>query len=116
MKNVLQHKGYAGNVQFDADEMIFHGRVMGLKKAHISYEGKTVDELLKDFKNAVNDYLDMCAEDGIEPEKPFKGSFNLRLDPDLHKRLVVNALNEGKTLNAFVKDVLERAVTKIQHA
>jgi predicted HicB family RNase H-like nuclease len=116
MKNVLQHKGYTGNVQFDADDLIFHGRVMGLKKAHISYEGKTVDEFVTDFNNAVNDYLDMCAEDGIEPEKPFKGSFNLRLDPDLHKRLVVNALNEGKTLNAFVKDVLEKAVTEIQHA
>ena len=112
MKNVLQHRGYTGNVQFDADDMLFHGRVMGMKKAIIAYEGKTVDDLVKDFQAGVDDYLDMCAEDGMIPERPFKGVFNLRIDPDLHKRLVVNALDEGKTLNAFVKDILERAVSE----
>jgi len=116
MKNVLQHKGYTGNVQFDADDMLFYGRVLGLKKAIIAYEGKTVDDLVKDFRDAVEDYLDHCQENGIEPEKPFKGTFNIRIDPDLHKRLVVNALGEGKTLNAFIKSVLERAVSPETHA
>jgi len=108
MKNILQYKGYAGNVQFDPDDMIFYGRVMGMKKAHIAYEGKNVDDLVKDFRDAIDDYLNMCAEDGIEPEKPFKGTFNLRLDPELHKRLVVNATDQGMTLNAFVKGILEK--------
>ena len=111
MKNILQYKGYAGNVQFDPDDMIVYGRVMGMKKAHIAYEGKTVDDLVKDFRDAIDDYLNMCADDGIEPEKPFKGTFNLRLDPELHKRLVSNAMSEGKTLNTFVKDVLKKAVS-----
>jgi len=106
----MQYKGYMGNVQFDADDMLFYGRVLGLHKAVIAYEGKTVDALVKDFHSGVDDYLEMCAEDGIEPEKPFKGTFNIRLDPELHQRLVVNAMNEGKTLNAFVKSVLERAM------
>ena len=116
MRNTLQYKGYTGNVQFDADDLIFYGRIMGMKKAHISYEGKTVDALVEDFRNADDDYLNMCADDGIEPEKPFKGSFNLRLEPDLHKRLVVNALNEGVTLNAYVKAVLEKAISEKQQA
>jgi predicted HicB family RNase H-like nuclease len=34
------------------------------------------------------------------------------LSPELHKRLVSNAMNEGKTLNAFVKDLLQRAVSE----
>jgi predicted HicB family RNase H-like nuclease len=96
--------------------MRFHGRVMGLKKAHISYEGKTADELVKDFQDAIDDYLEMCAEDGTSPEKPFKGAFNLRLDPDLHKRLVAHALDEGMTLNAYVKSILEKALTEEHHA
>jgi predicted HicB family RNase H-like nuclease len=113
MKNILQHKGYTGNVQFDQDDMLFYGRVMGMKKAHIAYEGKTVDDLVKDFQNGVDDYLDMCAEEGREPEKPFKGTFNVRLDPDLHQKLVAHAIDEGKTLNAFIKDALQRAVSEV---
>jgi predicted HicB family RNase H-like nuclease len=70
MKNILQYKGYAGNVQFDPDDMIFYGRVMGMKKAHIAYEGKTVDDLVKDFRDAIDDYLNMCAEEGIDPKSP----------------------------------------------
>jgi len=83
-----------------------------MKKAHIAYEGKTVDDLVKDFRDAIDDYLNMCAEDGIEPEKPFKGTFNLRLDPELHKRLVVNAADQGMTLNAFVKGILEKSTAE----
>ena len=112
MKNILQHKGYTGKVQFDPDDMTFYGRIMGMKKAHIAYEGKTVDDLVKDFRAAVDDYLDMCAEEGTEPEKPFKGTFNIRLDPSLHQRLAAHAMDEGKTLNAFIKDTLERAVSE----
>jgi len=111
MKNILQHKGYTGNVQFDQDDMLFYGRVIGMRKAIIAYEGKTVDDLVKDFQAGVDDYLDMCVEEGKEPEKPFKGTFNIRLDPDLHERLVKGALSEGVTLNAYIKDVLAHAVS-----
>ena len=65
-----------------------------------------------DFRDAIDDYLNMCAEDGIEPEKPFKGTFNLRLNPELHKRLVVNAADQGMTLNAFVKGILEKSTAE----
>ena len=60
---------------------------------------------------AVDDYLEMCAEKGKEPEKPFKGSFNIRLSPDLHQNLVLNAANQKMTLNAYIKTVLEQVVT-----
>jgi predicted HicB family RNase H-like nuclease len=65
------------------------------------------------YEAVIDDYLNMCAEDGIEPEKPFKGTFNLRLDPELHKRLVVNATDQGMTLNAFVKGILEKSTAGI---
>ena len=111
MKNVLQYKGYAGSVAFDADDKIFHGRVLGIR-AIIGFEGTTVEDLEKDFHAGIDDYLDMCAEKGMEPEKPFRGTFNIRLDPSLHQRLVTHAMDEGKTLNAFIKDALEKAVSE----
>lgn len=115
MKNVLRYKGYNGSVVFDAEDKIFHGRVLGLSSALIGFEGATVKEIEKDFKDAVDDYLNMCAEQGKEPEKPFKGSFNIRLNPNLHEQLVINASNKGMTLNAYVKTVLERASSETKH-
>jgi len=111
MKNVLQYKGYTGSVAFDTDDKIFYGRVLGIR-ALIGFEGTTVNDLEKDFRAGVDDYLDMCTEEGKEPEKPFKGTFNIRLDPSLHQRLVVHAIDEGKTLNTFIKEALEKAVSE----
>jgi len=111
MKNVLQYKGYTGSVAFDAEDKIFYGRVLGIR-ALIGFEGTTVEDLEKDFHAGVDDYIAMCAEKGIEPEKPFKGTFNIRLDPSLHQRLVTHAMGEGKTLNAFIKEALEKAVAE----
>jgi predicted HicB family RNase H-like nuclease len=114
MKNILKYKGYTGSVVFDAEDKIFHGRVLGLSSALIGFEGATVVEIEKDFQNAVDDYLNMCSEQGREPEKPFKGSFNIRLNPALHGRLVINAANKGMTLNAYVKTLLEKVTSETQ--
>jgi len=111
VRNVLEYKGYTGRVAFDADDRIFHGRVLGIR-ALIGFEGTTVEDLEKDFHAGIDDYLDMCAEKDMEPEKPFKGTFNIRLDPSLHQRLVIHAMDEGKTLNSFIKDALEKAVSE----
>jgi len=67
MDNILKHKGYIGSVNFDADDRIFHGRVMGLEDV-IGFEGSTVNELEQDFHNAVDDYLETCHEIGKKPE------------------------------------------------
>ena len=105
-KNFLKYKNYVGSVQFDADDRVFHGHVLGINDV-ISFEGSSVAELEQDFKAAIDDYFETCRKIGKDPEKPFKGAFNLRLDPSLHEMLVTGALSEGKTLNAFVKDILE---------
>jgi predicted HicB family RNase H-like nuclease len=110
-KNYLKYKKYVGTVQFDADDRIFHGHVLGINDV-ISFEGSSVAELEQDFKAAIDDYFETCRKIGKEPETPFKGAFNLRLNPSLHEILVTGALREGKTLNAFVRDVLERATSE----
>ena len=111
MKDTMEYNGYFGSVHYNDDDKVFYGKLEFIR-ALVSYEGTDVASLRAAFEEAVDDYLEFCKETGKQPEKPFKGSFNLRLDPELHKRLVSNAMNEGKTLNAFVKDVLEKAVSE----
>ena len=88
MKNTMEYKGYIGSVEFSEEDCILYGKVMGIRSL-ISYEGETAKELLEDFHGAVDDYLTLCKENGIVPETAYKGSFNVRISPDLHKRLVL---------------------------
>jgi predicted HicB family RNase H-like nuclease len=111
MKDTMEYNGYFGSVHYNDDDKVFYGKLEFIR-ALVSYEGTDVVSLRAAFEEAVDDYLEFCKETGKQPEKPFKGSFNLRLDPELHKRLVNNAMSEGKTLNTFVKDLLQRAVSE----
>ena len=110
MKDTMGYNGYFGSVHYNDDDKVFYGKLEFIR-ALVSYEGTDVVSLRAAFEEAVDDYLEFCKKKGKQPEKPFKGSFNLRLDPELHKRLVSNAMSGGKTLNAFVKDLLQRAVS-----
>ena len=111
MKDTMKYNGYFGSVHYNDDDKVFYGKLEFIH-ALVSYEGTDVVSLRAAFEEAVDDYLDFCKETGKQPEKPFKGSFNLRFDPELHKCLVSNAMSEGKTLNTFVKDLLQRAISE----
>ena len=108
---MMTYKGYFGSVHYNDEDKVFYGKLEFIR-ALVSYEGIDVASLRKAFEEAVDDYLDLCEESGKEPEKPFKGTFNIRLDPSLHQRVVTHALEEGKTLNAFIKEALEKAVSE----
>jgi len=108
MKDMMEYKGYYGSVHFDEEEKTFYGKVEFVK-ALISYEATTAKKFRKAFENAVDDYLDLCRERNAEPEKPFKGTFNVRLLPELHRRAVLTAKRKGLTLNKFVAEALEKA-------
>jgi len=109
MKNIIEYKGYIGSIEFSEEDEIFFGKVLGIRSL-ISYEGETAKELVSDFHEAVDEYLDMCESENKEPERAYKGSFNVRISPDLHKKLVVYALNHDMSLNKYVEKVLETAV------
>ena len=111
MKDTMEYNGYFGSVHYNDDDKVFYGKLEFIR-ALVSYEGTDVASLRAAFEEAVDAYLEFCKKTGKQPEKPFKGSFNLRLDPELHKRLVSSAMSEGKTLNTFVKDLLQRAVSE----
>ncbi|MCD8018259.1 MAG: type II toxin-antitoxin system HicB family antitoxin [Clostridiales bacterium] len=102
MNNTINYKGYVGSVEFSEPDGIFFGKVMGIR-ALVSYEGETAKELIEDFHGAVDDYLEMCEAEGIEPEKAFKGSFNVRISPELHRDAAVFAAAHQMSLNRFVE-------------
>ena len=111
MSNTMEYKGYVGSVEFSEEDCIFFGKVMGIR-ALLSYEGSTARELVADFHGAVDDYLAMCEAEGKEPEKAFKGRFNVRISPELHKQLVVRATAQQMSLNSYVEQALANSVVR----
>lgn len=109
MSNTIEYKGYVGSVEFSQEDGVFFGKVMGLR-ALLSYEGSTAAELLTDFHSAVDDYLALCQAEGKEPERAFKGSFNVRISPELHKKLAVRAASQQMSLNSYVEQALTNYV------
>lgn len=109
MNNTMQYKDYLGSVEFSEKDNLFYGKVLGIRSL-ISYEGRTATELVKDFHGAVDDYLVMCQEEGKEPEKAYRGSFNVRISPELHKQAVIAALTKQVSLNNFVENSIEQAL------
>lgn len=109
MNNLLEYKGYYGTVEFSASDNILFGKVLGVNSL-ISYEGESVESLREDFEAAVDDYLDLCTENGVEPEKAYRGSFNVRVTPELHKNLVLYSASQGQTLNATVEEAIRQYV------
>ena len=108
MKNAMSYKGYIGMVEYSEEDSCLFGRIAGIRDI-ISYEGESVTEIRQAFEEAVDDYLEHCAEIGKEPNKPYSGKFVLRLDPSLHARLAVKAHINGKSLNQYAADVLANA-------
>src|SRR3989338_7019274 len=101
MKDMMYYKGYYGSVHFDAEELIFYGKIEFIR-ALISYEATTAKGLNKAFEDAVDDYLEMCSAQKIEPEAPFKGSLNVRLGSDLHRRVAIAAASRHVSVNKFI--------------
>lgn len=108
--NSMTYQGYTARIEYDERDDIFVGRILGIR-AIISFHGQTVDELRRKFQHAVDDYLAECSEKGVDPAKPASGKLLLRVSPEIHGRAMVVAQASGKSLNQWVAEVLERAVT-----
>jgi predicted HicB family RNase H-like nuclease len=103
---MMEYKGYVGMVEFDADAKIFHGDIINTRDV-ITFQGTTVTEIEKAFRDSINDYIAWCKEEGVEPEKPYSGKFNVRLSPQLHRQIAILAKKSRMSLNSFV----EKAIT-----
>jgi len=109
MNNTMTYKGYVGSVEIDDYSKLFCGKVLGISDL-ILFEGQNYEELVQDFHDGVDDYLEICRAENEEPEKPFKGTFNVRIQPDLHRMAAVKAIENHVSLNAFVESAIRQAV------
>lgn len=103
---MMEYKGYIGVVEFDDKAQIFHGDVINTRDV-ITFQGTSVEEIQKAFHESIDDYIEWCEKDGVNPEKPYSGKFNLRLSPELHKEVAVTAKKLKLSINSFVEKAIQ---------
>jgi predicted HicB family RNase H-like nuclease len=108
--NTMTYKGFAARVEYSEDDGCFVGHIAGIRDV-IGFHGESVAELRAAFEEAVDDYLKTCKKLGQEPNRPYSGQFRLRLEPELHARAAMVAEARGKSLNAWVSDVIEKSIS-----
>lgn len=108
MKNTMEYKGYLARVEYSDDDGCFVGRLLGIHDV-VGFHAATVAKLRAAFREAVNDYLETCAAVGKAPERPYSGKFVVRVAPEVHARVAVAAQADGKSLNQWIAEALDRA-------
>ena len=114
MNSTLEYKGYCTRIEFDADAMLLHGKIEGINDL-ITFESEDSSRIEAEFHAAVDDYLDFCKEVGKEPEKEYRGLFNVRIRPDLHKRIAAEAVKKNISMNALVEQAISSYVSIIDN-
>ena len=104
---MLKYKGYTGYVEYDDEAKLFHGEVLDTKDV-ITFQGRSVDEIEKAFRESIEDYLDFCTQRNDKPDRPFSGKFVIRMSPKLHRRIYLKSIKDGKSINKWVVDTLEK--------
>jgi predicted HicB family RNase H-like nuclease len=103
---MFTYKGYIGKIDYDDEVGIFHGEVINTRDV-ITFQGKSVNELKRALKDSVENYIQFCQERGEEPDRPFLGKFLVRVPPEVHREAFLKAKSAGKSLNAWVKEVIQ---------
>jgi predicted HicB family RNase H-like nuclease len=101
----LAYKGYMGLLEVDLDAGELFGRTVGMRDV-ITFQGKTIEEARTSFEESIDFYLDCCRKEGKQPDRPYSGRFNVRITPELHRRLVMLAESRGQSLNEAVGEAL----------
>ena len=113
MNNTLKYKGYIGSIEFSETDKVFFGKVLGIRSL-ISYEGINGEELIKDFHEAIDDYLKACEEEGSTPETAYKGSLNIRIGQNLHREAAIYAIEHDQSLNSFIEEAVQEKLASVK--
>lgn len=111
MSNEFNHKGYSGSCVASIEDCCLHGRILFIDDL-ITYEGETVSELEASFEDAVDRYIKYCNQTGKPANKPYSGSFNVRVGPELHRAAAQRAKHSNISLNEYVRCTLEKDINK----
>lgn len=109
MNDLLEYQSYYASIQFSAEDDVFHGKLLGIDDLVI-FEGTSVKELKRAFREAVDDYVEACKESGKEPHRTYKGTFNVRISTDLHKAAAIFSASNNISLNDFVGVAIDYAL------
>jgi len=107
--NTMNHKGYIARIEFDDQDRIFTGRLLGIEDI-VTFHGESVAELETAFHDSIAHYLDVCEKTGRQAQKPYSGRFALRLPPELHAQAAVMAARAGKSINQWFIDTVQTAL------
>ena len=106
---MMEYKRYpAGHIDFDPDENTFSGTVSGLKDV-IHFEGTNAKEFARAFRESIDSYLELCAETGQQPDRPFNGKILVRTEPELHRKAALRSAVEGVSLSRWISRQIESA-------
>lgn len=106
MSHFIHYKGYDATIEFSDEDSIFFGKVEEIRSL-ISFEGSDVDSLKESLQESVDAYLEMCKEEGMTPEKPYKGSINIRIKPKVHQMISREAKKRQSSINSLINEALE---------
>ena len=107
MKDVLRYKDFIGSVHFSAEDECFFGKIEGIDDL-VTFEGRDVGELKRAFREAADDYIDLCRKAGKPLFKSYVGSFNIRMPAELHQKAARKSALLGISLNQFVQRAVEK--------
>jgi predicted HicB family RNase H-like nuclease len=102
----LEYNGYEGTAEVDTDRLVCRGKILFIRDL-VTYESDTPTGLEQEFRDAVDDYLETCKELGKEPDRPFRGQFNVRVPPELHRASALRAIREDISINEVVVKALD---------
>ena len=104
----LEYKGYYGSIEYNKNDKCLYGKVLGMTKDLILYEGNTIEELETDFRAAIDSYIEGCEELGIKPRKAYNGVLSIRIPSEIHCKIALFAETHNTSINAFIRDSIER--------
>ena len=108
---MMEYKGYHATVEYDAEDEVFYGDVVGIRD-FIIFQSETVDGLEKEFHFSIDDYLDWCEESGKPPSKPFTGNFVAHISPEIHRAAVFVAYESGEDFDDWLEKAVKTAIAE----
>ena len=109
MGNVYEYKGYFTKIEFSAEDMVMHGKIEGIRDL-VNFESSDPKLIEQEFHSAVDDYLELCEELGVSPDRVYSGTFNIRVNPEIHRTAAMMAEKRGISLNQLVSQAIEEYV------
>lgn len=111
MTSTFKYKGYLGSIETSTEDLCLHGKILFIEDI-ITYEAETLKALRAAFYEAVEDYIETCKKLNRKPQTTHKGTFNIRIGPELHKKVALHAAIEKISINEFIK---EAVINQLQH-